>query len=110
MTSGWTWLLWAPLLEEIVFRAGLHRAWLRRPEAASSWLQISSVNLGVALVFGLAHALWRSGWIGLATVPVALGIGWVFEKTGRVRDCVLIHAACNAIWLALMTTGWMGRT
>lgn len=107
MSAGWAWLLWAPLLEETVFRAGLHRAWLRRA-AVSNRFGISSANLGVALVFATAHALLRTGWMGLATLPVALAIGWVFERTGRLRDCVLLHAGCNAVWLGLGTMGWIG--
>jgi membrane protease YdiL (CAAX protease family) len=101
MKMAWLgWLLLAPLMEELVFRGGLHTALLRRPQA-SVLKGAGRVNLLVAAVFGLAHALTRSVVLGLATLPMALFIGWVFERTGRVRHCVLIHAACNATWFAV---------
>lgn len=101
MNMSWMgWLLLAPLMEELVFRGGLHSALLRGPRT-SLLNGAGRVNLVVAAAFGLAHALTRSVVLGLATLPMALLVGWVFERTGRVRHCVLIHAACNAVWFAV---------
>ena len=101
MDMAWMgWLLLAPLMEELVFRGGLHTALQRGPWPA--WLRgAGRRNLAVASAFGLAHALTRSVVLGVATLPMALLVGWVFERTGRVRHCVMIHAACNATWFAV---------
>jgi len=87
-------LVVAPVLEEIVFRAGV-QAWLRR----ATRRPVLAVALTAAL-FGLAHVAVR-GELAAALVCVpALAIGCVYERTGRLRDCVALHAAMNALWLA----------
>ena len=35
-----------------------------------------------------------------AVAVPALAVGVVYARTGRVRDCVVLHAAMNALWLA----------
>lgn len=87
-------LLAAPLLEEAVFRAGLHEALLRHGGAA--WL----ANGLTALAFGAAHVAARGDAAALAVVAPALAIGWVYSRWRRLRWCVALHAAMNAAWLA----------
>lgn len=87
-------LLLAPLVEEALFRAGLHEALLRRrgmPLLA---------NVATALSFGVAHALLHGDPAALAVALPALLIGSVYQRTRRVRDCALLHAVMNALWLA----------
>lgn len=90
-------LVIAPLLEEIVFRAGLHEIMLRnfRTRAAA--------NVLTALCFALAHIAVRSDPSSALVALPALAIGWLYERTRRVRDCVTLHAAMNLLWLALTT-------
>ena len=88
-------LVLAPLLEETVFRAGLQEALLRRWHRAS-WL----ANVATAAAFGLAHALVRSDSAAFAVAVPALLIGALYQRTGRLRYCVVLHAAMNALWLA----------
>ena len=100
---NWNWVGWlvlAPVLEEVVFRGGLHAALLRR-KSRPLLAGAGRINALVAAAFGLAHALTRSLVLGLAVLPMALVIGWVYERTGRVRHCVWIHAGCNAAWFAV---------
>jgi membrane protease YdiL (CAAX protease family) len=89
-------LVFAPVLEEAVFRAGLHEAllrrWYSRPHLA---------NAVTALAFGLAHAAVRADATAFAAALPALLIGVVYQRTGRLRYCVALHAAMNAAWL-----GW----
>jgi membrane protease YdiL (CAAX protease family) len=92
-------LLVAPLAEEIVFRAGLHEALLRRA------LSPHIANLATALAFGLAHLAVRGDGMAFAVVLPALLIGAVYQRTRRVRDCVLLHAAMNAFWLVAGLAG-----
>jgi membrane protease YdiL (CAAX protease family) len=93
-------LVLAPLLEEAVFRAGLQEAllrrWCRRPHLA---------NAVTAVAFGLAHAAVRADPAGLAAALPALLIGAVYQRTGRLRHCVVLHAAMNAAWLGWSMTG-----
>jgi membrane protease YdiL (CAAX protease family) len=83
----------APLLEEVVFRAGLHEWLLRRST------KFRTANLLTALVFGGAHVLLRADPLAWATALPALLIGRVYEQTRRVRWCVALHAAMNGSWL-----------
>jgi membrane protease YdiL (CAAX protease family) len=89
----WMLLLVAPLAEEAVFRAGLQELLLRR------WQAPLAANLWTALIFGLAHALVRADASAFAVAVPALLIGWVYGRTRRLRDCVALHAAMNALWL-----------
>lgn len=91
----WLLLVLAPLLEEAAFRAGLHEALLRRP--LPPWL----ANAAVALVFALLHAAVQGRWEAMAVALPALLIGAAYQRWRRVRWCVLLHAAMNAVWLAM---------
>ena len=88
-------LVIAPLAEEALFRAGLHEALLRR-----RWVPWAA-NVATALAFGIAHVLVRADPSALAVVLPALVIGQVYTLRRRLRDCVVLHAAMNALWL-----GW----
>ncbi len=80
----------APLAEEIVFRGFLYPA-LRKRFSAAAAIVISSA------FFALLHFDPYS-W------PVIAGLGvflaWVYERTGRLSTCVLIHAIHNSLFLA----------
>lgn len=89
-------LVLAPLLEETVFRAGLQEALLRRWQCRPGL-----ANAVTAVAFGLAHAAVRADAAAFAVALPALLIGAVYQRTGRLRHCVVLHAAMNAAWL-----GW----
>jgi membrane protease YdiL (CAAX protease family) len=90
----WMFLVLAPLAEEAVFRAGVQEALLRHRTAP--W----TANVMTALMFGLAHAALRGDWGGLAVAAPALLIGAMYGRWRRLRLCVGLHAAMNALWLA----------
>ncbi len=90
-------LLIAPLLEEAVFRAGVQEALLRRWQDRP-WL----ANVATALAFGLAHAAVRGDAAACAAALPALLVGAVYQRTGRLRHCVVLHAAMNAAWLGYL--------
>ena len=88
-------LVFAPVVEEFVFRAGLQDALLRqglRPLVSS---------LLTALAFAAMHAVFRSPWLGLAVFPVSLLLSAVYLQSRRVGPCIALHAALNLSWLAL---------
>lgn len=92
-------LVIAPVLEEIVWRAGLQEALLTR----TRW-PAAAINLGVAASFALAHALRApdSVWAWLTLLP-AWVIGQAYQHWRRLGPCIALHAAMNALWLAVMS-------
>jgi membrane protease YdiL (CAAX protease family) len=99
-----TWLLMAPVCEELFFRGVLHEALLR---AAARW----AGNVAVALAFGALHAWSRDAWTGVAVVLPALCIGRLYERERRVVAAAALHASFNLAWLAWGQPGapeWAG--
>ena len=94
--APWTALLLlviAPVLEEVVFRAGL-QDWLLRQHIRPL---ISTV--GSAMAFALVHGLTRS-WLLAAWVFVpALVLGAVYARKRRLGPVVVLHSAMNLVWL-----------
>lgn len=89
----WLLLAIAPLLEEAAFRAGLQEALLRWTKAP--WV----ANVSTAIAFGVVHAAVRGDIGAFAVVLPALLIGFVYERSRKLRHCVALHAAMNAFWL-----------
>lgn len=89
-----------PLLEEIVFRLGVHDALAARLPARLRVLTMA--NGGTAALFALAH-LWSHppGW-ALATAAPALVFGLVWERHRRLFVPVSVHALYNAAYLCLL--------
>ena len=85
-----------PLVEELVFRAGIGAVYRRlSPPIWAAWF--------AALVFALVHAnpTWsnlRHGQVGLALGAFFLGLccEYLMIKTGRILPCIAFHSACNA--------------
>lgn len=88
-------LIAAPVLEELVFRAGLHEQLLR-----GGW-RPGTANAATALAFAAAHLATRPGPAALATALPALAIGRLYGRRRRTAPCVAAHAACNALWIGL---------
>lgn len=86
-------LLAAPVLEEAVFRAGLHEALLQH--GAAAW----AANMLTAAVFALAHMVLRQDAAAWVVMLPALAIGAVYIRWRRLRWCMALHAAMNAVWL-----------
>lgn len=91
-----TLLILAPLVEEIVFRAGLQEALLRRAvRPGAAWI----ANALTALAFAGAHLALRPGVAAALTVLPALACGRLYEQRRRVAPCVALHSLFNAVWL-----------
>jgi membrane protease YdiL (CAAX protease family) len=91
-------LVLAPLTEEAIARAGVQEFLLRHQSSALR------ANLATALLFGLAHAVIRNEMLGIAVIAPALLIGAAYSRRRRVRECVALHAAMNALWLVAVVT------
>ena len=90
-------LVIAPVLEEIVLRAGLQEALLRR--LASHGTAAAAANLACAIAFAAAHWMLRPGAFAALTLVPALWLGWVYQRNRCVAPCITHHAAMNALWL-----------
>lgn len=84
----------APLAEEAVFRAGLQQALMNRLHSPTF------ANALTAAIFGTAHMLARQDAAAFVVALPALFVGALFQRTGRLRWCVLAHAWMNGLWLA----------
>jgi membrane protease YdiL (CAAX protease family) len=97
--SGQTWampLLIAPVLEEVVFRTGLHETLLRF--AATRGVRRPWPAALTAVAFAAAHLAVRPTLDSALTVVPALAIGVVYERRRRLLPCVALHAIFNALW------------
>ncbi|QPF71693.1 CPBP family intramembrane metalloprotease [Roseateles sp. DAIF2] len=81
----------APILEEMLFRGVLLRAFLNRHPR---WAAISYS----ALLFGAAHMnvyqFLLALWLGLL-------LGWLFERSRSLLPCIALHAAVNTAVVVL---------
>ncbi len=84
----------APLAEELYFRGlvqSVLRKWVGRP-----WLAI----LLASVFFAVVHPL--------NTIPsifvLSLALGFLYERTGRLTPCILLHCIFNSVSLAMQLT------
>ncbi len=87
----------APVLEELLFRAGLQESLLRRG------LRPLAANLGATLAFALLHGMSRSWPLALAVVLPSLLLGRLYQSNRRLLPVVGLHAVMNLLWVALGT-------
>jgi len=90
-----------PVLEEIVFRAGL-QAFLRRyARGRASWSGITLANLGASLAFVVAHLFTHDPLWAAATLLPSLVFGYFFERHDSLASPIALHVFYNAgyFWL-----------
>ena len=92
----WWFILLVPVVEEMVFRAGIGR-WFR---AMGGWMWGSYIS---ALLFSFVHSSpdishLMAGRIGLPLGPFLLGVCCeiLYASSGRIWAAILFHMACNA--------------
>ncbi|MEO8273921.1 MAG: type II CAAX endopeptidase family protein [Chloroflexota bacterium] len=95
----------APVAEELLFRGFALSAWRKTVGDRGAIVRSS-------IVFVLAHVLFVGGdgfrdaaslatVAGLARVPVAIVLGWLYVRTGSLWAPIGLHAAYNAILIVL---------
>jgi membrane protease YdiL (CAAX protease family) len=92
--AGMLPLLWiavliiAPVAEELVFRAFLHRGW------AASRLGASGTVVLTSLLWALLHQQYT--WLGIVFVfCMGLTLGWLRERSGSTTTTIALHALTN---------------
>ena len=92
-------LMASAVLEEILFRLGVHETLLRRPKLRTTPLvKLTAANLMTAALIAVTHGVFRSWLLGCAVLPIALAIGVLYERYRRVWPCIAVHALMNLIW------------
>ena len=98
-----------------LYLAALAEEMLFRGFALTAWRQLVGVRGAIvrsSIVFVLAHVLFVSGdtfsetvrvafVAGVARIPVAFALGWLFVRTGSIWGPIGLHAAFNGILIAL---------
>lgn len=125
LTDVWiTAVLLAPIIEEILFR-GVLQSWLQRFSAATlrnptgfiaggpdeiDRLQPTASRpskihwpaiLITAAVFGLAH--YSQGPAPYSLFVFSLGLGYLYQRSGNLLACIIMHMILNAITMTLFT-------
>lgn len=103
-------LLSFALLEEVVFRSGIHESFLRKSTNEQIWRKrmgaISMPNFSTAILFMMANGVFRTWIIAAFAFPVGLALGILYERYRRVWICVVAHSMVNATWFLLAP--WFG--
>jgi membrane protease YdiL (CAAX protease family) len=93
-------VLGAPILEELTYRGFVQEA-LRRA-GVRPWPAV----VVTSLLFAVMHMSAVPAHGLFALFVLSLGIGWAFERTGRLTASIVMHAAFNLGNLTLaLTTG-----
>jgi membrane protease YdiL (CAAX protease family) len=91
-------LLTAPVVEEVVFRAGVQEQLLRRLPGRQTGAAFAA-NALTALAFAAAHMAAHADTRAALTAVPALLIGRVYQHRRRLAPCIALHALFNAAWL-----------
>jgi uncharacterized protein len=89
-------LLWGPVVEELVFRAGLQK-WLVQKTAHA---QVA--NGITSTVFALMHYAISGNLTSLAVFLPSLALGWAYQKTNSLAWTIGLHMLFNLVFLLLM--------
>ncbi len=90
----------APIVEEIFFRGLVQGVFNRRCGTVAS-LFITAV------IFSFAHALGEGPFAPFILFPMAVVLGYLRLKTGRLAAGMLAHAEFNAIGLTIVLVPWL---
>ncbi len=85
-------VIFAPLVEEIIFRGLLQRL------VSRTWGPWPGIIVS-ALIFGLVHG---EPWFLFGLIGVGLVLGYLFEATGSLSACWAAHALHNAVSLVIL--------
>jgi membrane protease YdiL (CAAX protease family) len=87
-------LLWGPVVEELVFRAGLQK-WLTH-RLARAWLANGITSF---LFAGMHCASTGQPATWLVIVP-SIALGWAYSKTNSLALAIGLHASFNLAFMA----------
>ncbi len=91
-------LVWGPIAEELVFRAGLQN-WLMR-----HFNRPLIANGVTSFLFALGHYVVAGELLMWLTLLPSLVLGWAYAKTRSVGFVICLHAVLNMIFLLWICT------
>ena len=96
------WLLWAPLVEELLFRGVLQGQFYRIWRAQRTLLGFSYANWITSLLFSAIHYMHHSPlWAASVLVP-SLIFGYFRDRNRSILPAIALHAIYNAQYLLLL--------
>jgi len=96
------WLIWAPILEELLFRGVLQGELQQRFNPVSHLLGLSYANWITSLIFAGIHFLHHPPlWAGAVLFP-SLVFGFFRDRNNSVFPAIVLHAVYNAQMLILL--------
>lgn len=98
-------VIWAPILEEIIFRGAIQGALLNLPRGQSTFLSLSYANWLSSTVFVLAHLFYQSWIWSLLVLPPSLVFGFFRDRYNSIYPGMLLHAIYNAGFLFINLIG-----
>lgn len=96
-----SFVLWQPLIEELLFR-GVLQGWSRGfAWGRSQFGGISVANLAVSLLFSLTHLAHHSTVWAVAVIVPSLVFGYFRDRDGNVMRAMALHMAYNGCYLLM---------
>jgi membrane protease YdiL (CAAX protease family) len=89
-------LLWGPIVEEIVFRAGLQRRLMGYFH--NHW----TANGIASVAFSLMHFVLSPNVGSLMVFAPSVILGWVYQYTGKVAWSIGLHSAFNLLFISYL--------
>lgn len=92
-------LLISPVLEEAAFRGGLQSVFLARWPKSIGLRGISLSNVLTSVCFTAAH-VFLGNWTSAYVLLPSLALGVVFERSGKLWPCIVLHGGFNIAFVA----------
>jgi membrane protease YdiL (CAAX protease family) len=89
-------LLWGPIVEEMVFRAGLQRRLMGYFH--NYWV----ANGATSVAFSLMHYVLSPHVGSLLVFVPSLVLGWLYQNTGKVAWNIGLHSIFNMLFIFYM--------
>ena len=87
--------VFAPIYEELLFRAGLYR-----------FIRLKLGRMPALLVSGLCFGAMHANWAGLLPLAVlGMLLALVYEATGSIRVAIIAHGLFNLNTIILLLSG-----
>lgn len=95
-----SFLLWQPLVEEMLFRGVVQGSARKHAWGVRTVLGISLANVVTSLLFTAAHLVQHTHLWALAVLAPSLVFGYVRDRYGHILPALILHIAYNACYLA----------
>ncbi|MCO4812595.1 MAG: JDVT-CTERM system CAAX-type protease [Gammaproteobacteria bacterium] len=91
-----SFLLWQPVVEELLFRGALQGALLRTITGTRMVAGLSVANIATSLAFVAIHFAQHPWLWAISVLVPSLLFGHYRERAGSVAPCILMHVLFNA--------------